>query len=537
MAMSRGVADALLESLLTRIDARPKGSPLTVEITPQEADALRMVLGREPAETAPTEQPAAVAEKPSIDWSKYAATPIKTHRLCIDFGTAFSKICLVGNHDREIKPLNIGQYARYDNPLLVPSSVLVHEGRLYFGSEALQRSQTHRITHRRIDALKQFLSKDEITDIDQHPIDEAYQDAPSSLTKGAVLRLYCGYLTALGEAAARDLNYEPASLSRRFARPAWDATRSKAAETFMHRMLEDCRIIADHLQGEWRKGVPIARAQALLDAIAERSEDTYSNGLILESVLEATAAANAVTGGFEDFQGRRLMAVVDVGAGTTDFGLFAVFQSPKDKEKQRISELAKGSLVLRQAGDTLDDVLASMLIGKLHTAPGSDIERRARMKIQNSRRSLKEQLFAEGEAVHRTDDDEEIRVALDEFLAEPVVIQFTGELKKKFKACLGAVTKTNVESCGNRIHVVLTGGGAGLPMVRSLLEPGHGVHICKELKVDEDELRAIDAALPGRFAQLAVAIGGAMEQIPEQRGSYDDLGAGAPVTVRYRGFA
>lgn len=111
MAMSRGVAEALLGSLLTRLDARPKDGPLTMEITPQEADALRALLGIEPPPAAVASKLPDPPSKPTFDWAEYAATPIKTHRLCIDFGTAFSKVALVGNYNRDIKPLNIGKYA------------------------------------------------------------------------------------------------------------------------------------------------------------------------------------------------------------------------------------------------------------------------------------------------------------------------------------------------------------------------------------------------------------------------------------------
>src|SRR5262245_39954787 len=110
MGDSRAVAVALLDSLLTRLEARPRHASLTVEITPQEVEALRALVRSEKSNSgAPTGQRDDVpdADKPSIDWSKYAAKPVKSHRLCIDFGTAFSKVCLVGAHDREIKPLKV----------------------------------------------------------------------------------------------------------------------------------------------------------------------------------------------------------------------------------------------------------------------------------------------------------------------------------------------------------------------------------------------------------------------------------------------
>jgi molecular chaperone HscA len=537
MPISKEVAAALIDSLLTRLGSRPLEGPINIDITPQEYEALRLTL-RPTDAPYPGTRSSQQSSKPAINWDSYRVVPSKTHRLCIDFGTAFSKVCVIGNDDRYVKPLRIGELAKHDNPLLVPSSVLVHEGRLYFGPDAIRRSQAQQISHRRIDALKQYLSKEEVTDIDTRPLEAEFADAPNWLTKGAVLRLYCSYLTGLAEAAASHLSlgFSAAQLPRRFARPAWDEQRGAAAEQFMRRMLADCRVVADLLKGRWTDGIELEHARAVLDAVRERPEDSYEPSVVLGSVLEATAAANAVTGGFEEFEGRSLLAVVDVGAGTTDFGVFALRRGKDDE--MRVWELARGSQVLRQAGDTLDDVLASMIQAKVGAKPGSDIERRSKAKIHNERRFLKEQLFAVGEAVHRTDEDEEVRITLQEFIGEPQVKRFSEELGRKFQESLSAVNADNVrESAGRVVNVVLTGGGANLPMVRSLLEPTSGRPPCKEFRVDETDLLAIDRELPAVFPQMAVALGGAMEFVPEQRASLDDLGAGARQTVHYKSFA
>jgi molecular chaperone DnaK (HSP70) len=539
---SRGeISKALLESLLTRLEARTTTEAVTIEISRQEIGALRHLLfgDEKPVESGGTSvsavKPREKLAEPKIDWQAYNVAPTPGHRLCIDFGTAFSKACLIGEGDAFVKPLPIGERGGFDRPLMVPSSVLVHQGRIYFGQQAIARSRSHAIRHRRIDALKQFLSKGEITNVDEQRLDSAYADGETWLTKGAVLRLYCAYLSALAEASAKDLGFEPARLARRFARPAWDKDRGASAERFMQRMLADSRIIADQLRGQWTKGVDVELARALLQAVAKRPEKTYHPDLVLDSVLEATAAANAVSGGFRDLSGRRLLAVVDVGAGTTDFGLF-VLRSDPDSETMLVWELTPGSRVLRQAGDTLDEVLASMLREQISAPKGTDIEGRALAKLQNERRFLKEELFATGSASHRTDEDQEVSVSLAAFNAHPDVQRFSENLQKRFDECLSAVDEEAVSASGNNVLVVLTGGGAALPMVRDLLRPKAGHHRCKEITVDLAGLLAIDPRLPDVFPQLAVAFGGAMETLPEQRESFGNLGAGGRQRIYWKSW-
>jgi hypothetical protein len=533
MAVNKQVATALLESLLTRLESRATSGAVTAEISRQEIQALRQLLFGDTPAAPESPETARKLHETTIDWSRYLTSPVQSHRLCIDFGTAFSKVCLIGEEDSYVKPLAIGERGGFEKPLMVPSSVLVHDGRIYFGQDAIARSRAHGVRHRRLDALKQFLSKGEITEVDLQPLDRAYTDTETGLSKGAVLRLYCAYLTALAEACVTDLGIDPSTLPRRFARPAWDKERGATAERFMQRILSDCRILADQLRGGWSKGIDITQARGLLAAVEKRPTETYSEDLVLNSVLEATAAANAVSTGFREIAGRRLLAVVDVGAGTTDFGLF-VLKSNEDEGTLNIWELTPGSKVLRQAGDTLDEVLASMLQHRISAPKGSDIEARVLAKLQNERRFLKEELFATGRAFHRTDEDQEVFATIDEFNAHPDVIKFGDELQKKFDECLSAIGEDALRGAGNHVLVVLTGGGAALPMVEALLKPKPGRHRCKQIRVEPADLLALDPRLPDVFPQLAVALGGAMERLPEQRDSYDNLGAGALKTVYWK---
>jgi hypothetical protein len=526
--MKEEAARALVLSLIERLNSKFNGKTATVEMTAIELQALSVLTADESlqgdelrnlasAEQEVTSVPPTPVAITTIDWSKYVIEPITTHRMCIDFGTAFSKVALVGEDD-DIKPLAIGRLAGdFESPLTVPSSVLIHEGRMFFGRQAVQKSEASEVRHRRIDGLKQFLSKGEISDIDEQVLSPEYSDGAEGITKGVVLRMFCAYLTALAEKQAEnhtehdDVPLIGRQIPRRFARPAWDPKKSEAAKAFMAQVLFEGCVIADYFKGRWGSGLDIKEVLRFLSELEKHRKDLSHEKLIQEDVLEATAAANAIAGGFSDFEGRRLVLVVDTGAGTTDFGAFQVFTRD---ETVRIVEITDCRKILRQAGDTLDEAIALILFQKLGHIIGSDSESFERANINNRRRTIKEVLFASGSYTYTGVDDVPRELVLEEVLASEMVVQFSQSLRKKFDECLGGLDPETVKARGGVVSVVLTGGGASLPMVKALLDPNGAVHRCRQLSVDEDWLRSIDPELPRLFPQLAVAIGGAFPTLP-----------------------
>lgn len=526
--MQKDAAKPLILSLIDRLESKFDGSTATVEVTVYELAALRALADAEHsqgiARKAPRRADHALVEAQNapikntlIDWSKYEIEPINTHRMCIDFGTAFSKVALVGSGD-EIQALAIGKLAGSINaPLTVPSSVLIHKGRLFFGHQAVEKSATSGVLHRRIDGLKQYLSKGDVSKIDEQVLAPEYSDGEEIITEGVVLRMYCAYLTALAEA---QVNYSTEGTAtpligrqvpRRFARPAWDAKKGDAAKTFMEQVLFEGCIIADHFKDRWQDGLEINEVLQFLSALKSQRVTTTKTKLIQDDVLEATAAANAAASGFGDFEGRRLVVVVDTGAGTTDFGAFQVFTHD---DAIRIVEITNCRQILRQAGDTLDEAIASMLLQKIGHNPGSDSEKFEKVAINNQRRDLKEALFVNNIVEYNTTDDVLVTLSLDQVLETQPVVTFTKSLKEKFDSCLRGLDPDTVKARGGSVSVVLTGGGANLPMVRALLDPNGAVHRCKQLSVDQDWLSSIDPELPRLFPQLAVAIGGAFPTLP-----------------------
>jgi hypothetical protein len=106
---------------------------------------------------------------------------------------------------------------------------------------------------------------------------------------------------------------------------------------------------------------------------------------------------------------------------------------------------------------------------------------------------------------------------LRELLAEPEMAAFVHELRGKFGETL-QVACTEAASLQQRppVRILLTGGGAELPFVRGLAAPP------AQERVPIIEENPTPPWVAGTnwnvaFRQLAVAVGGAMPSLPEQK--------------------
>ena len=176
--------------------------------------------------------------------------------------------------------------------------------------------------------------------------------------------------------------------------------------------------------------------------------------LILEPVLEATAAASSALR--RQVSGRRLYVVVDVGAGTTDFGAFLVVETVDGDVK--ISPIKGTNMALKQAGDSLDMLLLSV-IEKKESIPHQGPENRMlTWKLKRAMRQNKEILFDSGQLTYELTDDRGSSIRLDEFLDDDGVRKFSRSLQDKFGECLKLIDTSYLSVCDNKVAVVLTGG-------------------------------------------------------------------------------
>lgn len=444
--------------------------------------------------------------------------------LCLDFGTAMSKAFAMTSAGEHLD-LELGRAAG-ESGYAVPSSVFIGDDRrVYFGHEALRVSENmNERGRRRLDSIKGSLSLRNGEDLDGAGCQLGPDLNPTGvhLSEGDLLRIYLAYLTFVTNQALAQFTVQGRPVDRyvqrRFARPCWpDPAQVTWADTVMRRMMAEAQILADTFAGRFQGGIPV---QELRDALNQlKGLNRLPNHLVLDSVPEPVAVAAAAMTEGENF--RDAFMVVDAGAGTTDFGLFIVTRRPNE-EIPRVHQLPSSILGVMMAGDRVDNLLRAYIMRKEHVDLEDPSGKIIVADLVRRMRPLKEVLFKTGQLEYALVDGTTGQVTVTDFLANQSVQKFGADIEAGFRRSLEMADDTWLQwlsSDGVRLHVVLTGGSSQLPMIQSLARGPieiRGRKIMRQL-VDTPPSWMRDAAdeLVAVYPQLAVAIGGAADELPQ----------------------
>jgi hypothetical protein len=491
----------------------------------------------------PSEQPAEKSDQPApagaprpaltratsgLDCSLLDAEVDDNWTACIDFGTAFSKIVMVRRHEtgatttEHVRPLQIGPAAMPGfSPLMCPSALYVVQQRIHFGERAYIVHANHGATSRqRFESPKHYISALN-RQLLETPASDA-EDPTQRFTRAQLLLLLLGFIIFRFDRALRAEKFPEDRLPRlRIARPAWKREFEQDGEILLLDLLARAMILAREIGERYdtTDGLPVELAQSALKAVGKITEPAANlqaklirtaapNDCIERGfVPEATAVAAAAIRPEQNKQ--RVFVIADIGAGTSDFGAFIAV--PGRDRKGRIGEYSKARRIEERAGNFLDSQVVSYLIKKngLNAGLPSDVGTIAALKREARR--YKEELFRDQEL------NGPLRGELRELLAEPEMAAFVNELRGKFGETLHAACE---EAAGLQqrppVRVLLTGGGAELPFVRGLAAAP------AQQRVPVIEENPTPPWVAGTnwnvaFRQLAVALGGAMPSLPEQR--------------------
>jgi molecular chaperone DnaK (HSP70) len=479
------------------------------------------------------EPPLGRASQQSLDLSLLTTKPEPNWLACVDFGTALSKICIVRRHKpgtispQHIRPLEIGpQVTGQRSSLLAPSTLYILQDRIYFGDQALKKHAQHGDPNRQcFQSPKQILSEMAAGALDTPP--PVSQDPTQSFKRSELMALLLAQLVWRAYVAAQQAGMQTLP-KLRFARPAWKPQHASRGEGQLLNLFAKAFAIASTLRERLvhADGLAIAHARSVLDQvmndakilellmnqveIEKKVQDCIDRGFVPEATAVAAAAIRP------DKRKRRVLVVVDVGAGTSDYGAFITV--PGDGSG-RISELQRARRVVLRGGNFLDEQVVALLKDKAGLVEGmpSAIGPLARLKREATR--IKEDLFAIEDVDEELGNGQFVSASLGELLEREPIKSFGNELWEKFMATLAVATEftQGLTDPPHSIEVILTGGGKGLPMVQDLINRAQRESNYPVTLTDTTPDWIADTNWSKLFPQLAVAIGGAMPNMPEQR--------------------
>jgi molecular chaperone HscA len=146
-------------------------------------------------------------------------------------------------------------------------------------------------------------------------------------------------------------------------------------------------------------------------------------------------------------------------------------------------------------------------------------------------RHLKEVLFLTGELTHQLLNDQTVSLRLDEFLSTEGVRLFTSTIEAEWQRFLNLVDETWANPL-NSAKLVITGGGCDLPMIKTLANKtwqfrGHSIRFQPTPVVPDFIVEHFAADFAREYPQLAVALGGALPSVLDERSSLEKWHGGA----------
>lgn len=566
-------AKILLENLLDRIEEGDDGKyRILGSVTPKEIEALRYVvsanvLNDDRGSVGATDSGSSGSPSPAdpIDNTNESQAPLvsnhdsendekielnlsslslpsrdSNYRVCMDFGTAMSKATFVRDEDDddlefiEVLELGIpGDQEGVDEYMLVSSVYIDTEGKLWFGHKAVEQAQLAPDDgYERIDNIKRALSEDNL----ESPLPSTFNSTSHELTYEEIVLAYLTFFTwTINQALASGMNGLDIScnFNRRFAMPCFPRANARRVEEKLKTMLGEAQVLSDTFGDEIHHGLPLARFLKALQLVrAEKRTYPFIDG----SVTEPLGVAGSLLSWKKSED--QLALVVDIGAGTSDFSLYRLKVEVKDDEvvtgtgAGEVEGTARG---ITEAGNHLDHILLGLIIEKSGVDSSHPKYLNILHALKRDIRDYKESLFGPNEAAFVTlYTGEHVDIPLEEFLQHPAVQLFEESLRSTMIDILESADPSWIDwvraNPRRYLTLVLTGGGATLPMVRRLAERAvtvNGVEIpVAPSRVFPAWLQEDYPDLEDHYLRVAVSLGGARKYTISSLGPLKSTGIG-----------
>ncbi len=460
-------------------------------------------------------EPVQVKRKIELDLSALTLpTPAEDERLCLDFGTAMSKVTLVRDRspERDFEDIQVlrlgvpGDQEEVSETMLISSVFIDPEGKLWFGKRA-QDLSVHHEGMQRLDNIKRYLSEEGFNE----PVSSLFNPTDIEISYGDMVMAYLMYLTWAVNQSLEEFD-APRNLNRRFAMPCLDKSKSRDAQQSLSSMLGEAQVLADTFYRTLHEGIPLSEFMEAKKLVREEKRD-YS--FIKDAITEPLGVAGSIM----SWEGNvnSLVMVVDVGAGTSDFSMYRMAFN-RETGKSTALEVENSTMGITEAGNWLDNLLKSLILKKAEITSEHPHFRNFMGDLELGLREYKEQLFETGEVFAKLFNGEFIEIQLEEFLALPQVQNFSDSLVNCRDEILNRIDSSFIKGAPNgALGLALTGGGASLPMVKALAKGTIRVH-GKELKLVQTQefprwLNEDFPELEEDYPRIAVSLGGARKRI------------------------
>ena len=432
--------------------------------------------------------------------------------LCLDFGTAMSKAFAWDKDSDSPMPLRIGHAAGEpaSSPYALNSTIFIsHEGNVFFGQTAVNHAAAaDPERHQAFQSIKDTLTVGPMTDL-REPVSRPFNPDEHPISRKDVVALYLAFLTDSALLALREDHQEDSrNVPRSYTKPVFDQTRDEWATNILNECATIGQALADRFSGQWANGIPLGDLRKVIDAAETGIQEEH---IVVESeVLPEPVAAfasrtrNVVP---EQFR-RRLMMVIDAGAGTTDFAMFARVES---EDGMRLPRIKNSVTTIRVAGDDVDNALMDYLLQTADVREGHSRLGAIKADLKRDIRLIKEELFRNRYVTRQLVNDMQTEAQLDEFEKCPAMDRLRKAMKAKFDEVLSGIDRSWLSF--SELDVFFTGGGASLSMVTGLAD--------QSVEIGGSAITPIRArqlppwlgeeceAIVDSYAQLAVCIGGA----------------------------
>jgi len=521
----------------------PPIAPVTHASTPTVEQALPKQAESSPTAPATAEKsPAFIEEDVALDLTTLSLPQVdQPYRVCLDFGTAMSKATFVHDNERddmeEIQVLMLGvpgDQEQVDEVMLVSSVYIDARGLLWFGQHAVEQAQAApEGMNARMDNIKRALSEGNLGE----PVDPTHNPTQYSLTYEDVVLAYLAFFTWTINYALRNDVDEPkvsSNFKRRFAMPCFPRANAQSVRDKLHVLLGEAQILADTFQDDIHEGLPLGR---FLGALKQLRSEKRSYPFIEESVTEPLGVAGSLLSWKNDHDS--LALVVDIGAGTSDFSLYRLKVTIDedgmiDRAKTTAGEVDGTARGITEAGNHLDKILKAFILKRSGVDATHPRYQNIAHDLERDIRHHKEALFTTGSAYVVLYTGDTVEFTLDEFMELEAVRDFEASLRNAMVDILESADQTWIDwvrsDANRRLTIVLTGGGATLPMAKRLAEgtvTAHGITIPVAAAMPFPVwLRNDYPDLETPYPRIAVSLGGARKNIINSMGALKTTASG-----------